>query len=179
MRGESLFETSSGRELARIDSGWVTGSRCSTAGTATGASPIWRRFCDGDVCSPEREQLAATRLTALRSSVADRIYGGAWIISSCGCDARAGFGETGWSPYGGQWCAVLEMANEVNEDGLVVSSSNASRLWARGRVRRGLTREECGESRFAPRISTGAGRRDRGLSRLADWFQAFASELAH
>jgi DNA-binding ferritin-like protein len=88
--------------------------------------------------------------------------------------------KLGWEPHGGQWCAVLEVSNEIGADGLV-------QLFVE-RVKSVGERPEFAWSKAVKSSSTEELRREaqhalEAMSadnhQLADWFQAFGSELAH
>jgi len=88
--------------------------------------------------------------------------------------------KLGWTPHGGQWCAVLETSNEVTAQGLV-------ELFVQ-RVKGMGERPEFTWSKAVKSAGIGELRREAQHAleaatannhQLADWLQAFGSELAH
>jgi hypothetical protein len=86
----------------------------------------------------------------------------------------------GWKPHGGQWCAVLETSNAVSADGFV--QLLVSRVKGMGE-RPEFTWSKAVKSAGADdlRRESWQALKDAKADdhQLADWFQAFASELAH
>jgi hypothetical protein len=91
-----------------------------------------------------------------------------------------GLVKLGWKPYGGQWCAVLEISNEVSAHGLVelfvervkTLGERPEFTWSNA-VKNAAIAELRRESQNALESATPEHHE------LADWLQAFASELVH
>lgn len=87
-------------------------------------------------------------------------------------DALGGV-KLGWTPHGGQWCALLQTERPVDADGL-------PKLFA-DHVKSMAHRPEFGWSNALKDVSPEVFRERSELafaSGLAEWFQAFGSELA-
>jgi hypothetical protein len=88
--------------------------------------------------------------------------------------------KLGWKPHGGQWCAALETSNEVSADGLVQLLVDRVKGM---RERREFTWSQAVKSAQATDLRREAQHALKAASaddhQLADWFQAFATELAH
>lgn len=119
-------------------------------------------------------------LTALKSSVPIGFMAALGAVRHANAMPELGAVKLGWKPHGGQWCAVLETSNEVTADGLV-------QLFVK-RVKDIGERPEFTWSKAVKNAGASDLRREalRALEaasannhQLADWFQAFASELAH
>lgn len=120
------------------------------------------------------------KLTALKSGVPIGFMAALGTFRHANSMPELGIVKLGWTPHGGQWCAVLETSNEVSADELVQMF-----------VKRVKNIGERPEFTWSDSVK-GAGiadlRRETQLAievagvegcQLADWFQAFASELAH
>ena len=120
------------------------------------------------------------RLTALKSGVPIGFMAALGAFRHANSMSELGSVKLGWKPHGGQWCAVLEISNEASANGLVrlfvehvkdmgerpeFTWSNAVKNAAVAELRR--------ESQNALESATA------DHHELADWLQAFASELVH
>jgi hypothetical protein len=124
--------------------------------------------------------MGRTKLTALKSSVPIGFMAALGAFRHASSMPELGTVRLGWEPYGGQWCAVLETANEVSAEELV-------QLFVR-RVQSLGERAEFSWATAVKSTSVDDLRREAGGAigsanadnhQLADWFQAFASELVH
>ena len=87
--------------------------------------------------------------------------------------------KLGWTPYGGRWCAELDTSNEVDADGLVQLFVDRVKgigerpefTWSNA-VKSTLAVDWRREAQCALETA------NADHHQLADWFQAFASELA-
>jgi len=120
------------------------------------------------------------KLVALKSSVPMGFMAALGTFRHAHDMAELGVVKLGWTSMGGLWCAVLDTSNEVSADQLV-------RLFVE-RLKLSVERPEFSWSKAVKNALKEGLRREAGRAlgdatadnhQLADWFQAFASELAH
>ncbi len=120
------------------------------------------------------------RLTALKSSVPIGFMAALGAFRHANAMPQLGLVKLGWKPHCGQWCAVLEISNEVSADGLVQlfvervkdMGERPEFTWSNA-VKSSKTTELRREAQHALEAASADNHQ------LVDWFQAFASELAH
>ena len=116
--------------------------------------------------------MAQIKLTALKSGVPIGFM--AALGSFRHASKMSEFGEVklGWTPHGGQWCALLQTDERVEADGL-------AKLFVT-RVKASAGRPEVEWSNALNEVSPEVFREQSHSARsggLAEWFQAFACEL--
>lgn len=120
------------------------------------------------------------RLTALKSSAPIGFMAALGAFRHANAMPELGMVKLGWKPHCGQWCAALETSNEVSADGLV--QLFVDRVKGMGE-RPELTWSQAVKSAQATDLRREAQHALKAASaddhQLADWFQAFATELAH
>ena len=113
-------------------------------------------------------------LTGLKSGVPIGFMAALGVFRHASAMDELGAVKLGWTPYGGQWCALLFTEKAVDADGL-------AKLFAE-RLKAMKNRPEFEWSKALKDVSPEAFR-ERSESalaneRLAEWFQAFGCELA-
>lgn len=120
------------------------------------------------------------RLTPLKSSVPIGFMAALGAFRHANATPELGVVKLVWTPHGGQWCAALETSNAVSEEGLVQlfvdrvkgMGSRPQFTWSNA-VKSAQAVELRREAQCALEVANADDHR------LADWFQSFASELAH
>ena len=120
------------------------------------------------------------RLTALKSSVPIGFMAALGAFRHANAMPELGLMKLGWKAHGGRWCAVLEISNEVSADRLVQlfvervkdMGKRPEFTWSNA-VKNARTAELRREAQHALEAASADNHQ------LVDWFQAFASELAH
>ena len=124
--------------------------------------------------------MAQVKLAALRSDVPIGFMAALGTLRHTSAMPELGTVKLGWTASGGRWCAVLETANEVSADALALLFAERLRrmdertefLWSDA-VKSAKVSALRDEGRQAIRNASAENHQ------LADWFQAFASELVH
>lgn len=124
--------------------------------------------------------MAQVKLTALRSDVPIGFMAALGTLRHASAMPELGTVKLGWTASGGRWCAVLETANDVSADALALLLAERLKCmvertefaWSDA-VKSAKVSALRDEGRQAIRNASAANHQ------LADWFQAFASELVH
>jgi hypothetical protein len=124
--------------------------------------------------------LPQLRLTALKSGVPIGFMAALGAFRHANAMPELGLVKLGWAPHGGQWRAVLETSNDVSAEGFVHlfvervkdMGERPEFTWSNA-VKSSRTAELRREVQHALEAASADNHQ------LVDWFQAFASELAH
>src|ERR1019366_10635547 len=131
---------------------------------ATGVLPILRQFCEEPTaCNRKRRNaMPQIKLVALKSSVPIGFMAALGTFRHAQTMADLGAVKLGWTPMGGQWCAVLETSNEVGADRFRTAIRRTTQEpWRTAGIHVVQSPEECRDRGSAPRCPACAGRRER------------------
>jgi hypothetical protein len=119
-------------------------------------------------------------LMALKSSVPIGFMAALGAFRHANAMPALGLVKLGWKPHGGQWCAVLEISNEVRADGLVqLFVERVKDMGERPEFTWSNTVKSSRPAELRREVQHALEAGSVDDHELVDWFQAFASELAH